>query len=169
MPAPPAPGPTRAAHDPRDRQWRWRARLGGPAPRRNPIFGPEPWQQLAGSVWSHWDLWYCTTAGTGFDGDWAKLGDEIVRAAHATLPVRTGRPSSAIWRTCARLAVAELDAAALAGEAVHDKNVVARARRKVEALLWSLAAELRGHRLGYPAEVAMALVAYPATWPSPSG
>ncbi len=33
-------------------------------------------------------------------------------------------------------------------------------RDLVEALLWSLAAELRGHRLGYQAEVAMALVAY---------
>ena len=29
MPAPPVPGPTRAAHDPSDQRWQWRARLGG--------------------------------------------------------------------------------------------------------------------------------------------
>jgi hypothetical protein len=39
-------------------------------------------------------------------------------------------------------------------------SVAVEHRDLVEALLWSLAAELRRHRLGHPAEVAMALVAY---------
>jgi hypothetical protein len=45
-------------------------------------------------------------------------------------------------------------------ETVPFASVAVERRDLVEALLWSLAAELRGHRLGHPAEAAMALVAY---------
>lgn len=234
-----------------------------PAARRRLIFGPEPWRELARGTWSHWDLWFCTLAITGFDCDWARLGDEIVRRSPRYLVGLDWEAKlSHLEDLRARLAAADLDAAELASEAAHDKKVVARARRKVldqplqggrdlspamratprerlwcramhghwdrfpvspagahdefaetvkrvrargrgawgivqvyftdlcelcvwenhgllyqretapfasvavehrdlvEALLWSLATELRGHRLGYPAEVAMALVAY---------
>ncbi len=59
-------------------------------PRRKLIFGPEPWRQLAGGTWSHWDLWFCTVAVTDLDGDWAKLGEEIV--GRTTACSTSGRP-----------------------------------------------------------------------------
>jgi hypothetical protein len=108
--------------------------LGSPAPpaRRRLIFGPEPWRELAGSTWSHWDLWFCTVAVTGFEGDWARLGDEIVRRSPRYLVGLDWEAKlSHLEDLRTRLAAADLDAAELAGEAAHDKKVVARARRKV--------------------------------------
>jgi hypothetical protein len=73
--------------------------------RRQLIFGPGSWRELAGGSWSHWNLWFCTVAVPGFDGDWAQ-GQRRDHAAQPTRPgpVWIGRPSSAIWRTCARTA-----------------------------------------------------------------
>lgn len=103
-----------------------------PPARRRLTFGPEPWRELAGSTWSHWDLWFCTLAVTGFDGDWARLGDEIVRRSPRYLVGLAWEAKlSHLEDLRARLAAADLDAAELAGEATHDKKVVARARRKV--------------------------------------
>jgi hypothetical protein len=105
-----------------------------PPARRRLIFGPEPWQQLAGSTWNHWDLWYCIVAVTGFDGDWAALGEEIVRRSPRYLAGRDWEAKlSHLEDLCARLAAAELDAAALAAGVAHDKKVLAKTRRKVLA------------------------------------
>jgi hypothetical protein len=132
VPAPPVPGPTRAAHDLRDQRWRWPARLGRPTCRSRLVFGPEPWRELAGGTWSPWDLWFCTLAVTGFDGDWARLGDEIVRRSPRYLVGLDWEAKlSHLEDLPARLAAADLDAAELAGEAAHDEKVVTRARRKV--------------------------------------
>ena len=111
--------------------------------RRQLIFGPGSWRELAGGCWSHWNLWFCTVAVPGFDGDWARFSDEIMRRSPRAL-VRSGlggqaQPSGGPVH--ARLAAVDQDAGQLAGEATHDL---------VEALLWSLAAELRGSGLATP-------------------
>ena len=31
-------------------------------PRKPPVFGPEPWSELAGRSWSYWDLWFAAVA-----------------------------------------------------------------------------------------------------------
>ena len=90
-----------------------------PPARRRLTFGPEPWRELAGSTWSHWDLWFCTLAVTGFDGDWARLGDEIVRRSPRYLVGLAWEAKlSHLEDLRARLAAADLDAAELAGEVV---------------------------------------------------
>jgi hypothetical protein len=50
-----------------------------PRPRRKPVFGPEPWREVAGRTWSHWDLWFCLVLVSDFDGDWAALAEELWR------------------------------------------------------------------------------------------
>lgn len=102
------PRPTGAAHDPCDRRWRWRAGSASAPARRKLIFGPESWRELAGGSWSHWNLWFCTVAVPGFDGDWARLSDEIMRhSPRAPGPVWTGlggqaQPSGGPARTACR-------------------------------------------------------------------
>jgi hypothetical protein len=142
MPAPPVPG--------RPARTMTRATGGGdgepgsasaPA-RRKLIFGPESWRELAGGSWSHWNLWFCTVAVPGFDGDWARLSDEIMRRSpRAWSGLDREAKLSHLEDLHARLAAVDQDAGQLAGEATHDL---------VEALLWSLAAELRGSGLATP-------------------
>jgi hypothetical protein len=102
------------------------------------MFRPESWRELAGGSWSRWDLWFCTVAVPGFEGDWARFRAEIVRRSPRAL-VRSGPDWKAklshLQDLHAPLAAVDLDAGQFAGEAAHDL---------VEALLWSLAAELRG-------------------------
>jgi hypothetical protein len=74
--------------------------------RRQLIFGPGSWRELAGGCWSHWNLWFCTVAVPGFDGDWARLSDEIMRRSPRAL-VRSGlggqaQPSGGPARTACR-------------------------------------------------------------------
>ena len=74
--------------------------------RRQLIFGPGSWRELAGGSWSHWNLWFCTVAVPGFDGDWARLSDEIMRRSPRAL-VRSGlggqaQPSGGPERTACR-------------------------------------------------------------------
>jgi hypothetical protein len=30
--------------------------------RNRPLLGPEPWSDLAGRIWSNWDLWFAIVA-----------------------------------------------------------------------------------------------------------
>jgi hypothetical protein len=112
--------------------------------RRQLIFGPGSWRELAGGSWSHWNLWFCTVAFPGFDGDWARLSDEIMRhSPRAPGPVWTGlggqaQPSGGPARTACRR---QSGCRPARGEATRDL---------VEALLWSLAAELRGSGFWLP-------------------
>ncbi|MDA8102717.1 MAG: hypothetical protein M0Z34_07115 [Nitrospiraceae bacterium] len=48
-------------------------------PRRPPIFGPEPWQEISGLIWSHWDLWFCVVAVADHDADLHQLEKRIIR------------------------------------------------------------------------------------------
>ena len=106
--------------------------------RRKLIFWPESWRELARGSWSHRDLWFGTVAVPGFDGDWARLSDEIVRRSPRAL-VRSGlggqaQPSEEPAHTACR----RRSGCRPAREAAHDL---------VEALLRSLAAEVRGSGL----------------------
>jgi hypothetical protein len=83
------PRPDRRGPWPVRRRWRSRARLGYRTGTRRLIFWPESWRELAGGSWSHRDLRLGTVAVPGFDGDWARLSDEIVRRSRRAL-VRSG-------------------------------------------------------------------------------
>src|SRR6266540_2944171 len=48
------------------------------AARTSPIYGPEPWEEVAGEVWSHWDLWFCLVCVTDFGEDWRALEEAVV-------------------------------------------------------------------------------------------
>jgi hypothetical protein len=50
-----------------------------PRTRRKPVFGPEPWREVAGRTWSHWDLWFCLVLLSDFDDDWAAFSEELWR------------------------------------------------------------------------------------------
>jgi hypothetical protein len=142
MPTPPVPGPTGAAHGPCDGGGDREPGSATAPARRKLIFWPESWRELARGSWSHRDLRLGTVAVPGFDGDWARLSDEIVRRSPRAL-VRSGLEAklSHLKDLHARLAAVDLDAAQLAGEAAHDL---------IEALLRSLAAELRGSGVATP-------------------
>ena len=52
----------------------------------SPIYGPEPWTDRAGAVWSHWDLWFCVMATLEFEGDRELLAEHIHRTQAGALP-----------------------------------------------------------------------------------
>jgi len=47
-------------------------------PRRPPVFGPEPWHEVGGSSWSHWDLWFCAVAVANHRADLDQLEERLV-------------------------------------------------------------------------------------------
>ena len=89
---------------------------------------------MAGTLWCHWDLWYCVVAVLDHDGS--------LEALEAELVAQLGRPGSSrdtaeaklshLVDLCQRLATAGIEPAALVGPAVPaDKILVAKARRKL--------------------------------------
>jgi hypothetical protein len=145
-----------------------------PAPRRKPVFGPEPWQEVAGRTWSHWDLWYCLVLVSDFDNDWAAFAEELWRRRSPyLLTLDEEAKVSHLDDLQARLADARLGAADLAAEAVDDRKLLAKARRKVldqpldrgrdmTAAMWATPRErlccraLHGHWERFPASPALA-------------
>jgi hypothetical protein len=102
------------------------------APRRKPIFGPEPWQEVAGRTWSHWDLWYCLVLVSDFDDDWAAFSEELWRRRSPyLLTLDEEAKVSHLDDVRARLADAGLDPADLVGAAAGDRKLLAKARHKV--------------------------------------
>lgn len=101
--------------------------------RRAPIFGPEPWLERSGATWSHWDLWFCIACVREAGGDWAALEDEIVtRERSRSTGSRTWeRKRSHLLDLKERLETAGLSADDLASHSIDDKQLVAKARRKV--------------------------------------
>ena len=94
------------------------------------------------------------------DGELAGfLGESL--ATYARLPwQRSGIDAQVYFTDLCELCVWENHGLLYQRETAPFASVAVEHRDLVEALLWALAAELRGHRLGYAAEVAMALVAY---------
>ena len=103
-----------------------------PRPRSKPIFGPEPWQEVAGGSWSHWDLWYCLVLVSDFDGDWAAFSEELWRRRSPyLLTLDEEAKVSHLDDLRARLADAGLGPTDLVGTAAGDRKLLAKARRKV--------------------------------------
>jgi hypothetical protein len=103
-----------------------------PRPRRKPIFGPEPWQEVAGGSWSHWDLWYCLVLVSDLDGDWAAFSEELWRRRSPyLLTLDEEAKVSHLDDLRARLADAGLGPTDLVGTAAGDRKLLAKARRKV--------------------------------------
>jgi hypothetical protein len=123
--APPVPVPTRSADDRRVQ----RARA---APAPESIFGPEPWQEVAGRTWSHWDLWFCLVLLSEFDSDSAAFSEEVWRRRSPyLLTLDEESKVSHLEDLRARLADVGLVAADLVGAAAGDRKLLAKARRKV--------------------------------------
>ena len=102
-------------------------------PRKPPVFGPEPWSDVAGRPWSHWDLWFAAVAVSDHDGSFDDLEARLVAQLRSHVG-RQGADSklSHLADLRSRLAAAGSSAADLATpEALADKRVLARARKKV--------------------------------------
>ena len=101
--------------------------------RKPPVLGPEPWSDVAGRPWSHWDLWFVAVTVSDHDGSFDDLEARLV----AQLGSHVGRQGaesklSHLADLRARLEAAGLSAAYLATpEVLADKRVLARARKKV--------------------------------------
>jgi len=104
----------------------------GSTERRTPIFGPEPWVEHAGAVWSHWDRWYCVVCVVDFGGDWNALAQ---RLAERSGRLHSGPDAEAklshLDDLVRRLAAADLGADELVEVEPVDSKVRSRARRKV--------------------------------------
>jgi hypothetical protein len=101
------------------------------APKRTPIYGPEPSLTLAGVVWSHWDLWFCVVACLDHDGDLAALAERIAAGERFSGRSDSERKLSHLEDSQARLRAAGLDAQALAARADDQPALRAKARTKV--------------------------------------
>ena len=102
-------------------------------PRKPPVFGPEPWSDVAGRPWSHWDLWFAAVAVSDHDGSFDDLEARLVAQLRSHVG-RQGAESklSHLADLRSRLEAAGFSAADLATpEVLADKRVLARARKKV--------------------------------------
>ena len=116
--------------------------------RRPPIFGPEPWVERDGMAWSYWDLWFCLVCLIDTNGDWDALEEEIIgHDRRRSVASRTWeRKRSHLLDLRRRLDAAGLAAGDLAGDALDDKPLRTKARRKV------LEQDLAGRDLTGPME-----------------
>lgn len=108
--------------------------MSAPPTRRPPTFGPEPWAEVAGQPWCHWDRWYCLVAVVDHDGDLAGVEEALVAALSDAGWGRDAAEAklSHLAELRRRLDVAGLEPADLAGpDDVADKVLVAKARRKL--------------------------------------
>lgn len=104
----------------------------GSTGRRTPIFGPEPWTEHAGAVWSHWDRWYCVVCVEDFGGDWDVLADRLAERSGLLHSRPTAEAKlSHLDDLVNRLAAVELPADELAVLEPVDSKVRSRARDKV--------------------------------------
>ena len=103
-------------------------------PRKPPVFGPEPWSELAGQSWSHWDLWFAAVAVSDHSGSLDDLEAHVLSDLRGHLDARQGAESklSHLADLRSRVGQAGLTPADLATpEVLTDKRVLARARKKV--------------------------------------
>jgi len=100
--------------------------------RKPPTYGPEPWNEAAGAVWSHWDLWFSLVCVTDFASDWRGLEEAIVGSRRRSYGGRDWEAKdSHLHDLEARLLASGMDAATLVAGHRGDKAVLAKARRKV--------------------------------------
>jgi hypothetical protein len=103
------------------------------APRTPQTFGPEPWRTAPdGTVWSHWDRWFCLVAVLDYHGDLDDLESVLVDKLHAPGLLASRRDLEAKLSHLADLRSRLDDAGASAADvAADDTRVRARARKKV--------------------------------------
>ncbi len=101
------------------------------ATRRPAIYGPEPWAERHGQVWSHWDRWYALVAVADHDGDLAGLEQALDDHPAGHLGEDAQAKLAHLDDLTARLADAGIDPAGLLGSDELDRTVLTKARRKV--------------------------------------
>lgn len=111
-----------------------------PAPviKKPPINGAEVWSAVAGRNWSYWDLWFCLVTVLDHAGDLGKLRDHFIADLRAGFDYSRRCTNEAKLSHLAGLEK-RLDQACLTPptlvppEAIGDKNLIAKARKKVAA------------------------------------
>jgi len=104
------------------------------APRRPPVFGPEPWATVAGQEWCHWDLWFCMVAVFDHGGDLEPLEATFVAGLKDPLWGRDGIEAKLSHLADLRTRLAEVGLSPdglVPPDAGTDKALIAKARRKV--------------------------------------
>lgn len=101
--------------------------------RRSAIFGPEPWAQVAGLWWCHFDRWFAMVAVSEFDGDLDALRFALEQRLRGSLHGRRDVEAklSHLADLRGRIAEAGVEVKALAAREPADKATSAKARRKV--------------------------------------
>lgn len=102
------------------------------AGRRPPIFGPEPWQEVGGRSWCHFDRWFALVITADFDGDAEALRGDLessLTSLHERRYVVAKLSHLADLRR--RLTDADLTLDELAALEEPDQATLAKARRKV--------------------------------------
>jgi hypothetical protein len=103
-------------------------------PRKPPVFGPEPWSELAGRSWSYWDLWFVAVAVADHSGSLGELEAHLVGGLRSRLGGRESVEAKLghLADLRSRIEDAGLTPADLAPpEVLTDKRVLAKARKKV--------------------------------------
>lgn len=101
--------------------------------RRPPIFGPEPWADIAGAEWCHFDVWFALVTTADFDADADALRGELEATLQSTFHRRDEMQAklSHLADLRSRLDAAGLSFVDLVGAEEPDKQLLAKARRKV--------------------------------------
>lgn len=117
--------------------------------RRPPIFGPEPWADIAGVEWCHFDVWFALVTTADFDADADALRGELEATLQSTFHRRDEMQAklSHLADLRSRLDAAGLSFVDLVGAEEPDKQLLAKARRKV------LDQALEGRAMTEPARV----------------
>ena len=105
-------------------------------PRRPPVFGPEPWEEIGGGIWSHWDLWFCAVAVADHDFCLDQLEERLAGELQDRTGSREGTESKLSHLDDLRV---RLDDAGLAPgdlatrDVLSERGLLAKARKKLAA------------------------------------
>ena len=103
-------------------------------PRRPPVFGPEPWEEIGGGIWSHWDLWFCAVAVADHDFCLDQLEERLAGELQDRTGSREGTESKLSHLDDLRV---RLDDAGLAPgdlatrDVLSERGLLAKARKKL--------------------------------------
>jgi len=103
-------------------------------PRKSPVFGPEPWSELAGRPWSYWDLWLAAVAACDYGGSLDELEAHLVGELRSPLGGRESVEAklSHLADLRSRLEGAGLTPTELATpDVLADKRVLGKTRNEV--------------------------------------
>ncbi len=99
-------------------------------PRLRPTLGTDPWREIAGRRWSHWDLWFSVVCAADHRGNWEDLGAAL-EARGQFWERDTEAKRSHIDDLAGRLAAAGLDPDRLVGSVLPERPLQLKARTKV--------------------------------------